>query len=58
MKMLKDYTASDLVSYITDCHGLQEYELREADINPKSKADVMDAIRAYGWEKQCLEYLA
>lgn len=54
---IRNFTLPSLLSYLADCHGLSSYDLSERDINPKSKADVADAIECYGWAADCFEYL-
>lgn len=54
---IRKFSLTSLLSYIEDCHGLTSYDLRERDINTKSKIDVADAIDCYGWALDCFNYL-
>ena len=53
---IRKFSRSTLLAYIQDCHGVNEYDLQEREINTKSKEDVADAIEGYGWAADCFEY--
>ena len=58
MVNIRIYSLRALLGYIQDCHGLSSYDLNERDINPKSKADVAEAIECHGWAVDCFDYCA
>lgn len=51
---LTKYSRKQLECYMIDCHGFDTYELAEWE----TKADMAADIKSYGWEADCLEYLA
>lgn len=55
---IRKFSIKSLLSYIQDCHGVGADELSDRGINPKSKADIADAIEYSGWGADCFEYLS
>lgn len=55
---IRKFSLQSLLSYIMESHGLTTYDLEQREINPKSKADVADAIECYGWATDCFAYLS
>jgi len=51
---LHSYTREQLESYMTDCHAFDKEQLAEW----KNKQDLISDIKSFGWEANCLEYLA
>ena len=49
-------TLNNMLAYLADCQGLNKTDLQDYDINTKSKADVLDAIKSYGWLAEFNEY--
>jgi hypothetical protein len=55
---LDTFDLGSLLSYITDCHGLDEYSLQERGVDTTDKADVIEVISEYGHATECVAYLA
>lgn len=53
-KKLANYRRAQLDMYMIDCHGFDAEQLAEWE----SKADLAADIKSFGWEAECLEYLA
>jgi hypothetical protein len=53
-KALKDYSRAQLEMYMVDCHGFDDGQLAEWE----TKDDLACDIQSFGWEIECLEYLA
>lgn len=53
-KTLGNYRREELESYMIDCHSFSSDDVEEWD----TKEDLIADIRSFGWEKECLEYLA
>jgi ribosomal protein S8 len=49
-------TLNNMLAYLQDCHGLNASDLQAYDVDTKSKVDVLDAIKSYGWFAEFNEY--
>lgn len=53
-KTLASYSRKKLEVYMVDCHGFDTDQLIEWE----TVEDLACDIRSFGWERDCLEYLA
>ena len=50
-------TLKSMLRYFAERHRYSAYDLEQYEINTKSKADMLDAIKTYGWYYDYLEYI-
>lgn len=58
LTQIRQFTRTQLLSYLEDCHALTADDIENYSINPKSKSDLADAIECYGWAPDCQAYLS